>query len=296
MTKSRSCSTISSSTPSAPAQVEDVLEPASPRSDGLTPAIGSSSSRMRGSAISARTRSSSFPSGDRRRACRRARRRDPGGAPTRMRLRCALAAPAPPAAHAERVRAARPGWRGAASTDVLRARSCASTRAASEKVRTSPARAIRVRGGATVDHAPPPKKKERNFFFFFFFFFFFRRRRHGRRHRCSSSTTSTSSCGPATAWHGPRDRTGHAGGGGERDGDAVEAGLGARRAVSLLEVEALHAGSDDALVLQGVSLRADTHEIVAVIRTMAQGELHAAEGGLQLVGARAGRCAGTART
>jgi len=35
--------------------------------------------------------------------------------------------------------------------------------------------------------------------------------------------------------------------------------------VSLLEVDALHAGYDDALVLQGVSLRADAHEIVAVI-------------------------------
>ena len=35
--------------------------------------------------------------------------------------------------------------------------------------------------------------------------------------------------------------------------------------MSLLEVEALHAGYDDALVLQGVSLRADAHEIVAVI-------------------------------
>ena len=35
--------------------------------------------------------------------------------------------------------------------------------------------------------------------------------------------------------------------------------------MSLLEVDALHAGYDDALVLQGVSLRADAHEIVAVI-------------------------------
>jgi branched-chain amino acid transport system ATP-binding protein len=35
--------------------------------------------------------------------------------------------------------------------------------------------------------------------------------------------------------------------------------------MSLLEVDALEAGYDDALVLRGVSLNADTHEIVAVI-------------------------------
>ena len=35
--------------------------------------------------------------------------------------------------------------------------------------------------------------------------------------------------------------------------------------MSLLEVDALEAGYDDALVLRGVSLTADAHEIVAVI-------------------------------
>ena len=43
--------------------------------------------------------------------------------------------------------------------------------------------------------------------------------------------------------------------------------------MSLLEVEALHAGYDDALVLQGVSLRADAHEIVAVIGPNGAGKL-----------------------
>jgi len=47
----------------------------------------------------------------------------------------------------------------------------------------------------------------------------------------------------------------------------VDAYLGARHEgrMSLLEIDALEAGYDDALVLRGVSLTADAHEIVAVI-------------------------------
>ena len=55
----------------------------------------------------------------------------------------------------------------------------------------------------------------------------------------------------------------------------------ARGRMSLLEVDALEAGYDDALVLRGVSLRADAHEIVAVIGPNGAGQVDAAEGGLR---------------
>ena len=67
--------------------------------------------------------------------------------------------------------------------------------------------------------------------------------------------------------------------------------------MSLLEVDALEAGYDDALVLRGVSLEADAHEIVAVIGPNGAGKSTLLKAVYGLVTrTRAGRCAWAART
>jgi branched-chain amino acid transport system ATP-binding protein len=59
--------------------------------------------------------------------------------------------------------------------------------------------------------------------------------------------------------------------------------------MSLLQVEALEAGYDDALVLRGVSLQADAHEIVAVIGPNGAGKSTLLKAVYGLVTRRAGR-------
>jgi branched-chain amino acid transport system ATP-binding protein len=67
--------------------------------------------------------------------------------------------------------------------------------------------------------------------------------------------------------------------------------------MSLLEVDALEAGYDDALVLRGVSLTADAHEIVAVIGPNGAGKSTMLKAVYGLVTWRAAvRCASPART
>ena len=83
------------------------------------------------------------------------------------------------------------------------------------------------------------------------------------------------------------------------DERVVDAYLGARHeaSMSLLEVDALEAGYDDALVLRGVSLDADAERDRRGDRTERRRQVDAAEGGLRPRHApAAARCASPART